>query len=360
MIQLAILFGGVSSEHAVSCVSAASILRNLDRTRFAVHALGITQQGRWFLYENANPDCVQDGTWEQQPTLLPAVLSPDRDTHGLLVQRDGTTQAVRLDCVFPVLHGIGGEDGTVQGLFELAGLPYVGAGIAASANAMDKGITKIILQAAGIPQAAYYLAHRFDFTADATATATQAAQTLGNRYPMFVKPCRAGSSVGVSRAENFADLCDGLQAAFAHDSRVLVEEFIDGAEVEVAVLGNRNPIASIAGEIAPAQTFYSYDAKYNDDTSALYIPARMPDDAMAQVRALAVRVYQALGCTGLSRVDFFYTKAGGLILNEINTLPGFTSISMYPKLWAHMGVDYTTLISRLVDLAMEDDAHAIR
>ncbi len=354
MIQLAILFGGVSSEHAVSCVSAASVLRNLDRNRFAVHAIGITRQGQWFLYENENPDCIQDGSWEQQ-SLIPAILSPDRSTHGICMA-DGRTQ--HIDVCFPVLHGVGGEDGTVQGLLALAGIPCVGPNLAASTNSMDKTVTKIILQAAGIPQAAYYLALGHDFAQDGQAVARAAADALHNTYPMFVKPSRAGSSVGVSRVENDEELYQGLAEAFRWDNRVLVEEFIDGQEVEVAVLGNLHPVASVAGEIAPTQTFYSYDAKYNDDSSALYIPARIPAQAMEQVRALAVRVYQAMGCTGMSRVDFFHThKEGRLVLNELNTIPGFTSISMYPKLFAHDGIAYADLLTQLIDFAMEEDAH---
>lgn len=351
-MNLIVLFGGISSEHDISCISAASILRNIDRSKYAVSAVGITKEGRWFLYEDADPDKIQNGTWESEP-LTPAVLSPDRQAHGLLVLRPSGTEMLRADVVFPVLHGIGGEDGTMQGLLELAGIPYVGCGVAASANTMDKSLTKIILEQAGIRQAKYYLARRAQFARAADQVVEQAAAKLGT-WPVFVKPCSSGSSVGVTRADGSAGLRAGLEEAFKWDSKVLVEEFIDGHEVEVAVLGNESPVASTAGEIAPTQEFYTFDAKYNDASSALYIPAHIDDHAMETVRETAVRVYQALGCRGLSRVDFFCTyQDNEIVLNEVNTIPGFTSISMYPKLFSESGIPYSRLIDRLVEFALE-------
>lgn len=354
MMNLAILFGGLSSEHEISCLSAASILRNVDRSRYHVHVVGITRDGRWFLYENADPALVESGAWEREPSLVPAALSPDRGTHGLIVLREGGNETIRLDCIFPVLHGFGGEDGTIQGLCTLAGIPFVGPGVAASANSMDKSLTKAIVDRTGVRQAAYYLALRPDYERDAKAVALAAAGKIG-AYPMFVKPCSSGSSVGVTPANDFAQLEAGLAEAFRWDDKVLVEEFIDGHEIEVAVLGNLDPVASVAGEIAPTQEFYSFDAKYHDASSALYIPAHISDAAMETVRANAVRIYAALGCRGLSRVDFFCTyKDDEIVFNEINTIPGFTSISMYPKLFAHAGIPYGELIDRLVELAVEE------
>lgn len=354
MLALAVLFGGLSNEHDISCMSACSILQNADRSKYHLLPVGITRDGRWFLYENADPEKVKSGAWETEPGLVPAVLSPDRAAHGLLVTRDGRTETVRVDVCFPVLHGFGGEDGTIQGLLTLAGIPFVGPGVAASANAMDKSLTKAVVDRTGVRQAAYDLALRPDFARDPEGTARRIETAMDKKYPLFVKPCSSGSSVGVARADDFDGLLAGLTEAFRWDAKVLVEEFIDGHEIECAVLGNDDPIASTVGEIAPTQTFYTFDAKYNDATSQLYIPAHIPAEAIETVRRDAIRVYTALGCRGLSRVDFFCTYADGeIVFNEINTIPGFTSISMYPKLFAHGGLSYPALIDRLVALAME-------
>lgn len=354
MLKLAVLFGGLSNEHKISCISASSILTNADQSKYELVPVGITRDGRWFLYESADPEKVKSGAWEQEPNLCPAVLSPDRQTHGLLVEREGGIERIYIDICFPVLHGFGGEDGAVQGLLTLAGIPFVGPGVAASANAMDKSLTKIIVGTTGVRQAAYEIILRPDYQKNALAAAKRAEAKLDGVYPMFVKPCSSGSSVGVARADDFDGLLAGLAEAFRWDTKVLVEEFIDGYEVECAVLGNADPIASTVGQIAPTQMFYTFDAKYNDASSALYIPAHISEQAIAQVQENAIRVYTALGCRGLSRVDFFCTRDGGeIVFNEINTIPGFTSISMYPKLFEHGGLCYSALIDRLVALAME-------
>lgn len=353
MMKLAVLFGGLSNEHSISCISASSILTNADKTKYDLVPIGITKDGRWFLYENADPEKVKSGDWEHEPSLRPAVLSPDRGTHGIILPDSGET--IRIDVCFPVLHGMGGEDGTIQGLLTLAGIPFVGPGVAASANSMDKSLTKIIVDTTGVRQADYYIALRPDYEKDAQAVARAAAEKLNNTYPMFVKPCSSGSSVGVARADDFDSLVSGLKEAFRWDNKVLVEEFIDGHEIECAVLGNTDPVASTVGEIAPTQTFYTFDAKYNDDTSALYIPAHISEEAIETVRRNAIRVYTALGCRGLSRVDFFCTyQDNEIVFNEINTIPGFTSISMYPKLFEHAGLSYPALIDRLIELALEE------
>ena len=353
-MKLAVIFGGVSSEHDISCLSAASILRNLDREKYEIYPVGITQDGRWYYCPDCTADTVENGEWERLTDKVPALLPPDRSVHGLVLLRDGKTETVRLDCVFPVLHGVGGEDGTMQGLLELAGIPYVGCGVAASANSMDKSITKVLVDAAGVRQAKYYLALRYDFERNAEGVVRTAADRLGS-FPVFVKPCSQGSSVGVAKANDMLELAAGLTEAFKLDDKVLVEEFIDGHEVECAVLGNHSPIASTVGEIAPAQEFYTFDAKYKDEASQLYIPAHITPQQIETVRQNALRVYAALGCRGLSRVDFFVTHADGeVVFNELNSIPGFTSISMYPKLFAHEGIDYPALLDRLIGFALEE------
>ena len=350
---LVVLFGGLSSEHDVSCLSAATVLRNADREKYDVLPVGITRDGEWFLYESDNYDAVADGSWMNTGDVVPAVLSPDRSVHGLLISRDGVVETRRVDCVFPALHGIGGEDGMMQGLLELAHIPYVGPGVAASANSMDKSITKMIInEAGGVRQAAFYLARRTEFHADPEGITLAAEETLRS-YPVFVKPCSQGSSVGVSKATDRVSLRQALEEGFLYDSKVLVEEFIDGHEIEVSVIGNENPTATVAGEIAPSREFYTYEAKYIDGSSGLYIPAHISESAMQRVREDAVRVYRALDCKGMARVDFFCTYADDeIVFNEINTLPGFTSISMYPKLQEYSGRPLPQLIDKLVELAM--------
>lgn len=352
--NLVVLFGGISSENSISCLSAATVLRNADKEKYNILPVGITKDGRWFLYESDNYDDVQSGAWENSDSITPAFISPDRGVHGLVVQRENGTESIYADVVFPMLHGIGGEDGMMQGLLELAHIPYVGPGVAASANSMDKSLTKIIVaHAGGVRQAAFYLARRNEFRADADGVVAAAEKQLGS-YPVFVKPCSQGSSVGVAKATDAASLKEGLEQAFEYDEKVLVEEFIAGHEIEVAVRGNEYPEATVAGEIAPSREFYTFEAKYTDGTSGLYIPAKISDDAMRRVRESAVRVYRALDCKGLSRVDFFCTYEGEeIVFNEINTLPGFTSISMYPKLQEHGGLGLSELIDALIELAME-------
>lgn len=351
-MKLLVLFGGLSSEHEVSRMSAVSIVRNADQNKYELVLVGITKEGRWLLYEGADPEKMLSGEWEQE-CVTPAMLSPDRTVHGLMVMRPDGVETVRIDCCFPVLHGFGGEDGTIQGLLTLAGIPFVGPGVAASADAMDKSITKILAATAGVRQADYVLVRRLDFAADADGAIRGVMEHL-RRFPVFIKPCSSGSSVGVHRAENEKQLREGLTDAFRWDEKVLVEEAIDGREIEVAVLGNEQARASVAGEIAPAQVFYTYEAKYQDASSALYIPARISEGAMARVREAAVKIYRALDCRGLSRVDFFCTwKDEEIIFNEINTIPGFTSISMYPKLFQQEGLSYSALIDALIDCAME-------
>lgn len=349
---VAVLFGGVSSEHEVSRLTAASVLRNIDREEWNPLAVGITKDGRWFRCAG-NPDTVADGSWEQDSALSRVVLSPDREHHGLLRLTDFGWCRIPVDVIFPALHGKNGEDGTIQGLAELAGIPYVGCDVAASAVCMDKTLTKIILTAAGIPNARWLSADRASRDDDALAAAVE--EQLG--WPVFVKPARAGSSVGVSRAENPAALTAALDTAFAEDDKVILEETIRGAEVECAVFGNTPELfpSRHLGEIVPKRGLYDYEGKYLDGSTDLYIPARIPEAQAESIRQAAVKAYRALGCKGLSRVDFFALPDGGYRLIEVNTLPGFTNISMYPKLMADSGMSYPELLTRLLRLAMEKE-----
>lgn len=346
---VAVLFGGVSSEHDVSLVSATSVLTHIPRDRYDVICIGITKDGRW-LWVDCPVEAIASGAWEQDTSLASAVISPDAFHHGILKIQDGKVECVYVDCIFPVLHGKNGEDGTVQGLFDLSGIPYVGCGVLASANCMDKQLTHTMLDNAGIKNSKWRVLRaeerrRFD------DFVSEFEQALG--YPMFVKPANAGSSVGISKAQDRDELMDAVDLALKHDSKVIIEETITGAEVECAVLGNRNPSAAVPGQITPSNDFYDFDAKYISNTSQLDIPAKISPLALDLVRATAVRAYQALECTGLARVDFFVTPEETIILNEINTLPGFTSISMYPKMWEADGLAYGDLIDRLIRLAFE-------
>ncbi len=349
-INLLVLFGGVSPEHEVSLRSAESVLRNLDTERFRIFPVGITKQGAWRYFGSDDYSLLPKGEWMNDPSCCPALLSPARG-EGLYIFEESGVRVQPVDAMFPVLHGENGEDGSVQGLAQLAGIPCVGPGVAASAASMDKCMTKLVADEAKVRQAAWLLVTSEQLQVDEDAVVERVEEKF--RYPVFVKPAGTGSSVGVGKAKDEAALHRALREAAKFDRKVLVEEFIDGREVEVAVLGNDEPIASVCGEIDSGVEFYDYEAKYITDTAQLYIPARIDDLAAERVRRAAVKVYSALGCTGLSRVDFFVTASGEVVFNEINTLPGFTSISMYPKLFEASGIPYKELLTRLVELAME-------
>ena len=350
-LSVCVLFGGVSPEHEVSLRSAESVLNHIDHSKYNVFPVGITKDGDWVYYTGKDYSLLPTGEWKNHPDNRRAAISPLR-RQGLLCFEGDCVVRERIDVVFPVLHGENGEDGTIQGLLQLAGIPYVGPHVAASAVAMDKTLTKLVADQAGIPQADWLLVRREEMECRMESILDQLEEKFA--YPMFVKPAGTGSSVGVSKAADRQALEQGLRAAAVYDQKVLVEEFIRGKEIEVAVMGNDNPVASVCGEIDSGAEFYDYDAKYITDTSVAYIPARISEEAAEQVRELAVRVYQAIGCQGLSRVDFFVTEDGRAVFNEINTIPGFTSISMYPKLFAASGIPYSQLIDELIDLAMED------
>ena len=350
-MNVCILFGGISPEHAVSLRSAESVLNNLNTEKYTVYPVGITRTGQWYLFGGSDYSELPSGAWEQNPENCKAAISPVRG-QGLLLYRQDGVEMLPIDVIFPVLHGENGEDGSVQGLMQLAGIPCVGPGVAASAVSMDKTLTKLVMDKVEIPQAAWLpvesaqLKNRIEKILDKIEAAFA--------YPVFVKPAGTGSSVGVSKATGREALCDALHFAAQYDPMILVEEFIDGAEIEVAVMGNENPVASVCGEIDSGAEFYDYEAKYVTDTSVAYIPARIPEEVAEQVRDYAVKAYSALRCRGLSRVDFFVTFADHrVVFNEINTLPGFTSISMYPKLFSASGIPYAQLLDMLISYAME-------
>lgn len=347
--ELCVIFGGKSPEHAISRKSVTSVLNNLDKKKYNISVIGITKRGEWYLY-TGDYDNIEGGEWEyDESNKKKAVLSPDAADKAVLVFDKSFVTRIHPDVLFPVLHGEYGEDGTVQGLFELSGIPYVGMGVMASANAMDKFSTKIMLAGAGIPQADCVGVRTSD---DFETKMNEIEEKLG--YPCFVKPARTGSSVGVGKAHDRTELKAALENAAKFDRKILVEENIDGREVECAVLGNDKPRASTVGEILPTVEFYDFDAKYNDNSTKLRIPADLPPDTIEEIRSYAIRAFKALDGQGLSRVDFFVKKSdGSVVLNEINTLPGFTNISMYPKLFNAAGLGYSELLDKLIELAEE-------
>lgn len=355
MQTICVLFGGVSPEHDISLRSAEAVLRNMKKDDRKILPVGITKTGQWLLFGSDDYSALGNGMWEKHVNNRKAFLSPVRGMGLCILDADDRVETVPVDVIFPVLHGENGEDGTIQGLFALSGIPYVGCGVLASAAAMDKSATKMMAASTGVLQADCLLLHRCEFIKDADAVCNSVTEKL--RYPVFIKPCCTGSSVGVSKARSDAELCDALKNAFRFDEKVLAEAFVDGKEVEVAVLGNRNPIAATPGEIDAGAEFYDFDTKYVTATSTPYIPARIPEDTLRAVQQWAVKIYRALGCKGLSRVDFFVTRdTGEIVFNEINTLPGFTSISMYPKMFAADGVSFPELIERIIALALEEQA----
>ena len=350
-LSVCVLFGGISPEHEVSLRSAEFVLNSLDPEKFNVFPVGITKSGDWILYTGTDYSLLPTGEWKDYPENRRAAISPVRG-QGLLSFEGDCVVREWIDVVFPVLHGENGEDGAMQGLLQMAGIPYVGPHVAASAVAMDKTLTKLVVDQAGIRQAAWMLVRNTDVDMRLDWVMDQVEKKFS--YPVFVKPAGTGSSVGVSKAVDRDALKNALLKAGTYDAKILVEEFISGREVEVAVMGNESPVASICGEIDSGAEFYDYDAKYVTDTSVAYIPARISEDVSEQVRDAAVRIYSAIGCQGLSRVDFFVTYEGNeVVFNEINTLPGFTSISMFPKLFAASGIPAEQLVEELLKLAME-------
>ena len=348
---VAVLFGGQSSEHSVSRISATTIISNMDSEKYYVIPIGITKEGKWLIY-NGPVENIKNGDWEKYGT--PAVLSPDAGMKGIIKIVGDKAKIIPVDVVFPVLHGAWGEDGTIQGLLELAKIPYVGCGVIASAVSMDKVYTKIVCKEAGIPQAKYTWI--FSSMIENEEELAKIEKEIG--YPMFIKPSNAGSSVGISKARNKEELLNGLKLAGKYDRKIVIEEFVNARELECAVLGNEDIKVTRVGEVLSAEDaeFYDFDAKYNNPESRTVIPADIPSEKEEEIRGLAKKVFKAVDGSGLSRIDFFMDKESGkIIFNELNTLPGFTSISMYPMLWEEAGLPKNQLIDELIDLAIKRD-----
>jgi D-alanine-D-alanine ligase len=385
-LRVGILFGGRSGEHEVSLLSAASVLKAIDRTRYEVVPIGITKQGRWLVSTEAERLLGGDPTdpassalraGDPQQTAPAALLAKGQ---GVIVppvpgsalvpfEREAASpgaDALQLDAVFPVLHGTFGEDGTIQGLLELTGLPYVGSGVLGSATGMDKDVMKRLFLAAGLPITKHVTFLRHEWEQSPKKVISRLEKAL--KYPLFIKPANLGSSVGISKAHDRKELGPAIEVAAGFDRKIVVEQGVGGRgnrsrmgkarELEVAVLGNDEPVASVVGEIVPGKEFYDYEAKYLSEGSQAIIPAKLTKQQTRQVQAMALDAFRACDCAGLARVDFLLEAgdAGRLYLNEINTMPGFTSISMYPKLWEASGMKYRNLISRLIELALERKA----
>lgn len=349
-IKVAVIFGGASSEHDISLISASNVIRNMPQEKYRVTCIGITKKGRW-LYYPGDVSNIETGEWEKDPDCSPAIISPDPLHKGIVILENGEYTLKKIDVVFPVLHGKNGEDGTIQGLLELAKIPYVGCGLLSSAACMDKAYTHSVLDSAGIMTARWrMLNHRnINHLDDACR---EIADELG--FPMFVKPANSGSSIGINKADDLASLKEAIKIAFSHDNKVVIEEYIKGQELELAVFGYDSPFVSFVGEIGKSNDFYDYDSKYINNSVSLHIPARIPDDKVKVLRETALNAYKAMGCKGLARTDFFLTEDGEVILNEINTMPGFTSISMYPKLMEDLGMTYSYLIDKLLEQAIDN------
>jgi D-alanine-D-alanine ligase len=358
-IELGVIFGGRSGEHEVSLMSARSVLDALDSEKYKVTQIGITHDGCWMVGENVL-DAMEAGDTSRLKfaTILPEPTRNDLHELNLRTSEIILSGLRKLDVVFPVLHGTFGEDGKLQGLLELAEIPYIGAGVLGSSLGMDKGVFKDVMRANSIPVLDSVVVTRKQIDSDSHSIIESAAKLAD--FPLFVKPANLGSSVGITKCWSNSDLYEGLLEAAAYDRRVLIEKGIDAREIEISVLGNEHPVASLPGEIIPSREFYSYEAKYIDDASELIIPALIPEKVEALIGEIAVKAYKAIDCAGMARVDFLIDKTiepenldDGVYLNELNTIPGFTKISMYPKLWEASGIPYPDLLDRLVELALD-------
>lgn len=353
-MNVGVIFGGRSSEHEVSRVSASAVISGISKDKYNIYQIGITKGGEWFLFSGDVSE-IKSGKWEENKSNRKAFISPDTSARGLtVVCDDGKIEIIKLDVVIPVLHGKNGEDGAIPALLQLAGIPCVGCGMGAASACMDKVITDSMLSYNGIDKPKFNWFYFYDFENEAEKYIEDTEKKIG-KYPMFVKPANAGSSVGISKANNREELIKSVYIASQEDKKILVEEGIDGQEVECAVLGNSELLASVVGEIAPSNDFYDYDAKYLSGASELYIPAHVSEETAQKIQEVAKKAYKVMGCTGLSRVDFFVEHGTGrVILNEINTFPGFTDISMYPKLMEKIGIKFSELIDKLIALAISN------
>jgi D-alanine-D-alanine ligase len=349
-IHVGLLFGGKSTEHEVSLQSVNSVMKVIDQEKYEITLIGIDKKGQWYLCDQAdflisaeNPKKIK-----MKHTGIPVALALGKSAEQLICFSKPIVYK-KLDVVFPILHGTYGEDGTMQGLLKLANIPFVGPSVLGSAIGMDKEVAKRLLRDAGIPIAKFEVYQQWE---EETINFESIVEKLG--LPLFVKPANLGSSVGITKVRNKAEFIHGIREAFTFDTKILIEEFVEGWEIECAVLGNENPMASQLGAIIPQQEFYSYDAKYMDEKGAtIQLPAQISSDVAQRMQELAVKTYKVLCCEGMTRVDFFLTKENKIIINEINTIPGFTKISMYPKLWEISGIPYPQLIDRLIQLAQE-------
>lgn len=353
-LRVGILFGGRSGEHEVSLMSASSVISALDREKYDPVLIGIDKQGRWRLLpplpNQVNPVMLAEALARAPVVALAG--DPQQPQLFALAAARGEVPAQKLDVVFPVLHGTYGEDGTVQGLLELAGIPYVGAGVLASALGMDKALMKLVFCAQGLPVTPFRVVLRSRWERVREAVLQELEEALG--YPCFVKPANLGSSVGVTRCTSREQLGQAMDHAARYDRKLVVEKGVRCRELECSVLGNDEPVASVVGEIVPAREFYDYASKYLDPRTRLVIPAPVPDEVSRQVQDLAIRAYRAIDCAGMARVDFFWDRdTGQVLVNEINTIPGFTAVSMYPKLWEATGLSYSHLLDRLIELARD-------
>ena len=356
--QIGVIFGGKSDEYEVTLSSVANVLRALDTDKYDIIKIGMTKAGAWYV-TGADIETIESGEWVNGKDKMRCALPADPSYGGLLVfGDDGKTSLVKLDCIVPVLHGDHGEDGEIQGLFQMAEIPYVGSGVKASANCMDKSATKQIAKLTGVRMADHYLVRIANFRKDPEGEVQRALDELGGYLPMFVKPSSAGSSVGVTKVYSPESLGDAIEEALKFDHKVLVEKAITGREFEVAVLGNLEPVASSVGEIKAAAEFYDYDAKYNNPEIQTSIVEDLSLEEIEEIKNYAVKLYKVLDCRGLARVDFFYSdveiNGSRVVFNEINTLPGFTNISMYPMLWRHDGLATPELMDKLIELAFDE------
>ncbi|UNC90630.1 D-alanine--D-alanine ligase [Candidatus Contubernalis alkaliaceticus] len=350
-LRVGVLFGGRSGEHEVSLKSARSVMDALDKTKYDIVPIGITKEGTWL----AGADPMEAlATGDIPGENYPVAIVPDPGVGGMISIEEPTVlgKIEKLQVVFPVLHGTNGEDGTVQGLLELAGIPYVGPGVLAASAGMDKVVMKMLFERCGLPVGKYLYFLKKEWTENQERIIKEIEEVLG--YPCFIKPANLGSSVGISKANNREKLILGIEDAARYDRKIVVEEHLQGKEIEVSVLGNDDPEASVPGEIIPSNDFYDYHAKYVDNRSELIIPADLGEKLTKEVQSLAVKVFKAIDGSGMGRVDFFVDPQKETVLvNEINTIPGFTQISMYPKLWEATGLSYSGLLERLIDLALE-------